>query len=238
MSEIGWIGRRDVVRLLGIGGAALAAGLPKRVHAAASGSTLVLGIDISDSITFDPAREAQYTAPLSLRAAYEVAGDDVAGRLPGGQAGAREVMGTHAGRQGLALLPGRREVQQRQSGHRGRREVDVRPFDQYQGSAVAVRNERLVDQRGRSEDRRYHAGRSDAADPDHPVRAEFRRDGAQGGGGPGWHRGRRRQYHRQGDAVAQSAFGRRRPVHHGRLDPRRADPADAQRALLPRAGSL
>lgn len=69
--ELGWIGRRDVMRLLGIGGAALAAGLPERVHAAASGGTLVLGIDISDSITFDPAREAQYTAPLSLRAAYE-----------------------------------------------------------------------------------------------------------------------------------------------------------------------
>jgi peptide/nickel transport system substrate-binding protein len=69
--EIGWINRRDVVRLLGIGGAALAAGLPDRVHAAASGGTLVLGIDISDSITFDPAREAQYTAPLTVRAAYE-----------------------------------------------------------------------------------------------------------------------------------------------------------------------
>jgi peptide/nickel transport system substrate-binding protein len=69
--EIGWISRRDVVRLLGIGGAALAAGLPDKVHAATSSSTLVLGIDISDSITFDPAREAQYTAPLSLRAAYE-----------------------------------------------------------------------------------------------------------------------------------------------------------------------
>ena len=72
MREIGWIGRREVLRLLGIGGAAaLATGLPDRVHAAASGGTLVLGIDISDSITFDPAREAQYTAPLSLRAAYE-----------------------------------------------------------------------------------------------------------------------------------------------------------------------
>lgn len=71
MGEMGWIGRRDVMRLLGIGGAALAAGLPERVHAASSGGTLVLGIDISDSITFDPAREAQYTAPLSLRAAYE-----------------------------------------------------------------------------------------------------------------------------------------------------------------------
>ncbi len=71
MPEIGWIGRRDVMRLLGIGGAALALGLPETVHAATSGGTLVLGIDISDSITFDPAREAQYTAPLSLRAAYE-----------------------------------------------------------------------------------------------------------------------------------------------------------------------
>ncbi|MBV9735288.1 MAG: ABC transporter substrate-binding protein [Acidisphaera sp.] len=71
MREIGWIGRRDLARLLGAGGAALAAGLPGKVHAAASGGTLVLGIDISDSITFDPAREAQYTAPLSLRAAYE-----------------------------------------------------------------------------------------------------------------------------------------------------------------------
>ena len=48
MREIGWIGRRDVVRLLGIGGAALAAGLPDKVHAASSGGTLVLGIDISD----------------------------------------------------------------------------------------------------------------------------------------------------------------------------------------------
>ncbi len=71
MDNLGWIGRRELLRLLGVGGAAFAAGLPARVHAAAGGGTLVLGIDISDSITFDPAREAQYTAPLSLRAAYE-----------------------------------------------------------------------------------------------------------------------------------------------------------------------
>ncbi len=71
VSDLGWIGRRDVMRLLGIGGAALAAGLPAKVHAAASGGTLVLGVDISNSITFDPAREAQYTAPLTMRAAYE-----------------------------------------------------------------------------------------------------------------------------------------------------------------------
>jgi peptide/nickel transport system substrate-binding protein len=71
MGEMGWIGRRELMRLLGAGGAALAAGLPEQVHAASSNGALVLGIDISDSITFDPAREAQYTAPLSLRAAYE-----------------------------------------------------------------------------------------------------------------------------------------------------------------------
>lgn len=71
MRDIGWIGRREVMRLLGVGGAALAAGLPHRVHAAASKTTLVLGLDISDSITFDPAREAQYTPPLTVRAAYE-----------------------------------------------------------------------------------------------------------------------------------------------------------------------
>ena len=64
MQDIGWIGRRDVMRLLGAGGAALAAGLPERVHAATAKNTLVLGLDISDSFTFDPAREAQYTPPL------------------------------------------------------------------------------------------------------------------------------------------------------------------------------
>jgi peptide/nickel transport system substrate-binding protein len=69
--EIGWIGRRDVMRLLGLGAGALAAGLPERVHAASVKNTLVLGLDISDSITFDPAREAQYTPPLTLTAAYD-----------------------------------------------------------------------------------------------------------------------------------------------------------------------
>jgi hypothetical protein len=49
----------------------LVAGLPDRVYAAAAKNTLVLGLDISDSITFDPAREAQYTPPLTLTAAYE-----------------------------------------------------------------------------------------------------------------------------------------------------------------------
>jgi peptide/nickel transport system substrate-binding protein len=34
-------------------------------------NTLVLGIDISDTITLDPARLAQYTPPMPLKAAYE-----------------------------------------------------------------------------------------------------------------------------------------------------------------------
>ncbi len=69
--DFGWIGRRDLVRLLGAGGAALAAGMPARVHAQARRDTLVIGIDISDTITFDPARESQYSAPMTLQAAYD-----------------------------------------------------------------------------------------------------------------------------------------------------------------------
>ena len=71
LREVGWIGRREVLRLLGAGSAALATGLPERVYAGASKTTLVLGLDITDTITFDPAREAQYTPPMTLNAAYD-----------------------------------------------------------------------------------------------------------------------------------------------------------------------
>jgi peptide/nickel transport system substrate-binding protein len=71
MRDFGWLDRREAMRLLGVGGAALVAGLPDRVHAAATKNTLVLGLDISDTISLDPAREAQYTPPLTLQAAYE-----------------------------------------------------------------------------------------------------------------------------------------------------------------------
>lgn len=64
--------RRDVAKLLGVGGAAIAAGLPERVFAQAAKTTLVIGIDISDTITLDPARQAQYTPPMTLRAAYDM----------------------------------------------------------------------------------------------------------------------------------------------------------------------
>jgi len=64
------MGRRELARLIGLGGAAIAAGLPNHVHAQARRGTLVLGIDISDTISLDPARMAQYTPPMTLNAAY------------------------------------------------------------------------------------------------------------------------------------------------------------------------
>jgi len=71
MRDFGWLERREAMRLLGVGGMALVASQPGRVHAAATKNTLVLGLDISDTISLDPAREAQYTPPLTLEAAYE-----------------------------------------------------------------------------------------------------------------------------------------------------------------------
>jgi peptide/nickel transport system substrate-binding protein len=70
--EQGWLSRRDVAKLLGFGGVAIAAGLPGRVFAQARKNTLVIGLDISDTITLDPARQAQYTPPMTLLAAYDM----------------------------------------------------------------------------------------------------------------------------------------------------------------------
>src|SRR6516164_1076384 len=68
---IGWLTRRQALRLLGTSGGALALGLPDRVFAEARKNTLVIGIDISDTITLDPARLAQYTSPMTVSAAYD-----------------------------------------------------------------------------------------------------------------------------------------------------------------------
>ena len=38
---------------------------------AAGKTTLVIGIDISDTRTFDPARQFEYSPPTTMRAAYE-----------------------------------------------------------------------------------------------------------------------------------------------------------------------
>ena len=47
-SQQGWMSRRDVAKLIGFGGAAIAAGLPDRVFAQGRKSTLDIGLDISD----------------------------------------------------------------------------------------------------------------------------------------------------------------------------------------------
>ena len=67
----GWMTRRELAKLMGAGGAALAAGLPERVFAQAQKTTLVIGIDISDTVTLDPARQAQYSPPMTLQASYD-----------------------------------------------------------------------------------------------------------------------------------------------------------------------
>ncbi|HEV7263592.1 MAG TPA: ABC transporter substrate-binding protein [Falsiroseomonas sp.] len=61
------IGRRTLAQLLGVA----AFGLPTTVLAQARRETLVIGIDISDTITLDPVRQAQYTPPLTLTACYD-----------------------------------------------------------------------------------------------------------------------------------------------------------------------
>jgi peptide/nickel transport system substrate-binding protein len=72
--DFGWISRRKALQLMGIAGGAAAFGtglLPERVFAQSRKDTLVLGIDISDTITLDPARVAQYTSPMTIAAAYD-----------------------------------------------------------------------------------------------------------------------------------------------------------------------
>jgi peptide/nickel transport system substrate-binding protein len=68
-----WISRRSALKLLGISGGALLGSniFPDKVFAQARKNTLVIGIDISDTITLDPARLAQYTSPMTVSAAYD-----------------------------------------------------------------------------------------------------------------------------------------------------------------------
>ena len=103
MDKQGWISRREVAKLLGVGGAAIAAGLPSRVMAQATKTALVIGIDISDTITLDPARQAYYSSPMTLQAAYDALVTMEPGEYINVDADARDQMGAHAGRQGLAL---------------------------------------------------------------------------------------------------------------------------------------
>ncbi|MDJ0390737.1 ABC transporter substrate-binding protein [Roseomonas sp. E05] len=62
--------RRDLARLLA-GGAATLPFLPSVARAQGRRETLVIGLDTSDTVTFDPVRQAQYTPPLTLAACYD-----------------------------------------------------------------------------------------------------------------------------------------------------------------------
>ena len=66
------IHRRDMLRLLGVGGIAAITGLPA-VEALAQSrkETLVIGIDTSDSTELDPVRDLHYTPPMTVSACYE-----------------------------------------------------------------------------------------------------------------------------------------------------------------------
>ncbi len=68
-----WMSRRQALKLLGITGGALATSgmLSGRVFAQSRKTTLVIGLDISDTITLDPARLAQYTSPMTVASAYD-----------------------------------------------------------------------------------------------------------------------------------------------------------------------
>src|SRR5262245_37424681 len=62
------IGRRG---FLGAGAALMAGAGARPAFAQARRNVLVMGLDISDSITFDPARAAAYSPPLTLHACYD-----------------------------------------------------------------------------------------------------------------------------------------------------------------------
>ncbi|WP_426959815.1 ABC transporter substrate-binding protein [Muricoccus radiodurans] len=65
------LSRRDLARLLGASAALLPMLPGGKALAQGRRDTLVIGIDISDTITFDPVRQAQYTPPLTLAACYD-----------------------------------------------------------------------------------------------------------------------------------------------------------------------
>jgi peptide/nickel transport system substrate-binding protein len=65
------IALRNLAVLLIVALVAIAAGPVGPTPAAAAGNTLVLGVDISDARTFDPARQFEYSSPIVMKAAYD-----------------------------------------------------------------------------------------------------------------------------------------------------------------------
>ena len=64
----------------------------------------MIGLDIGDTVTLDPAKQNNYSPPLTLEAAYDPLVTVGAWQLHDAAAFARDQVGAHAGRQGLAVL--------------------------------------------------------------------------------------------------------------------------------------
>ena len=67
------LNRRQFIQALGataMGVTGLAA-FPGFAHAQGRKNALLIGLDIGDSITFDPARLAQYSSPMTVHNAYD-----------------------------------------------------------------------------------------------------------------------------------------------------------------------
>src|SRR5262249_16778256 len=68
---IGWVSRRQIIKMLGAAGAGITSSLPSPVLAQSTKKTLVIGNDTSPQGPLDPARQVQSTPPMTLRAAYD-----------------------------------------------------------------------------------------------------------------------------------------------------------------------
>ena len=240
MRDIGWIGRREVMRLLGVGGAALAAGLPdaracrgREEHAGAGPRH-----QRHDHVR-SGARGAVHAAADADRR-VRIAGHHDARRLPQREAGARHAWArTPDGKGWRFTLRDGREVQQRQPGHRRGREVVARPGDAT--SRTSRRNTWPTSTGSRSSIRStIDVIMKDPAAPMltvlcGPTNGIMERKVVEAHGGTA---AAERQYRGQGDQLAEPELRRRRRLHAGRLDPQRADPADPQPALLARPGAV
>ena len=65
------VSRRELARLLGVGSVAAIMPAGAVAWAQSRRDTLVIGIDISDTVTLDPVKQAQYTPPMTLNAIYD-----------------------------------------------------------------------------------------------------------------------------------------------------------------------
>ncbi len=235
MSSQRWsrLSRRDVLKLMGVSGAMVAAGLPAHVLAQTRKGTLVIAIDISDTITLDPARLAQYTSPMSVEAAY----DTLVTMTPGEYVNVEPALATKWARtaDGSGWRFTIRDGVKFASGTPMTVEDVKWSFDrvhQPEGSAVAIRGSHRPGGDRRQADDRHHPEEAGAAASFDHRGTGIRRHGPQAGRAAWRHGRRQRQGRRQGDDLAQRQFGRNRRLRHDAMGAQRADTAGAQPALL------